>query len=35
MEFPGKLDGLGYGNNMVFPVDVTVRQKWNLPAPGT
>ena len=25
MEFPGRWDGIGYGNNMVFPVDVTVR----------
>ena len=24
MEFPGKWDGRGYGNNMVFPVEVTV-----------
>ena len=25
MEFPNKWDGRGYGNNMVFPVDVEVR----------
>ena len=25
MDFPNKWDGLGYGNNMVFPHDVEVR----------
>jgi hypothetical protein len=25
MEFPNKWDGRGYGNNMVFPVEVEVR----------
>ena len=36
MEFPNKWDGRGYGNNMVFPVEVEVGKLTlirNMPAP--
>lgn len=26
-EFPNQWDGLGYGNNMIFPLEVEVRDR--------